>query len=76
MSVHQETHETILKEDFKRIDFLFNCVDIIWKNKNIPFSHVMIEKKMMIWKEKYERVPSWNCQVGDHLKDCAKTFLY
>ncbi len=48
MSIHQETHETILKEDFKRITFLFKCV----------WCHLK-KQKHSIWKGSKLELPSW-----------------
>jgi hypothetical protein len=48
MSVHQETHETILKEDLKELTSYLNVCDVIWKKKQISLSHVMVEKKKNI----------------------------
>jgi hypothetical protein len=76
MSVHQDTHKTILKEDFKRINFLFKCVWCHLKKQKHSIFTCDDRKKDDDRKEKHERVPNWNCQVRDHLKDCAKTFLY
>ncbi len=64
MSIHQETHETILKEDFKRITFLFKCV---WchlkKQKHSIFTCDDWKKgdvmKRKIWKGSKLELPSW-----------------